>query len=110
MADFDDFMKVDIRAGKIVRCEEFPRARNPSYKIWVDFGPEIGVKATSAQVTKKYSLEDLPGRHVLGAVNLGERNIAGFISQFLLLGLHDDAGDVHLVSYQEPCLMGARLC
>ena len=81
---YEEFERVDIRAGTIVRAEPFLRAKKPAYKIWVDFGPEIGVLQTSAQVTVHYKPETLPGRQVAGVVNLGSRNIAGFESQFLL--------------------------
>lgn len=88
---YDEFIKVDISAGKIQRVEDFPRARNPSYKLWVDFGNNIGELATSAQITG-YKKEELIGKRVLRAVNLGERNIAGFKSQFLIFGLPDTYG------------------
>ena len=110
MADFSDFEKIDIRAGIIQKVESFERARKPSFKVWVDFGTELGVKKTSAQITKHYTLDNLVGKHVLGAVNIGEKNIAGFQTDFLLLGLPDANGDIHLVDFQEPSLIGARLC
>ncbi len=109
MAEYEDFSKIDIRAGVIVKAEPFPRARNPAFKVWVDFGDEVGVKATSAQVTHQYSLENLVGMRVIGVVNIGTRNIAGFTSEFLLLGLPDSKNHIHLVSY-EGNLKGARLC
>ncbi len=83
---YNDFVKVDIRSGTIVKAEAFLRAHKPAYKIWVDFGPDLGIKQTSAQITVHYTLDSLVGRQVLGAVNLGTKNIAGFESQFLLLG------------------------
>ena len=83
---YDDFEKVDLRAGTITKVEAFPRAKNPSYKVWADFGAEIGVLQTSAQVTAHYTPESLVGKAIVGCVNLGEKNIAGFISQFLLVG------------------------
>ncbi len=110
MADFNDFQKIEIRAGIIQKAEPFERARNPAYKVWVDFGPELGVRTSSAQITHKYSLEELPGRRVLGVVNIGTRNIAGFLSEFLLLGLPDSEGHIHLASYEDGHLKGARLC
>jgi len=110
MAEYDDFMKIDIRAGIVTRAEPFPRARNPAYKVWVDFGGDIGVKTTSAQVTHLYTVETLLGRRVLGVVNIGTRNIAGFASEFLLLGLPDSKKRIHLVSYEEDDLQGVRLC
>ena len=109
MITYEEFSKVDIRAGVVIKAELFPRARNPAYKVWVDFGDEIGVKATSAQITQKYTLEGLIGMHVIGVVNIGSRNIAGFVSEFLLLGLPDAAQNIHLVSCASD-LKGARLC
>jgi tRNA-binding protein len=110
MAEYADFNKIDIRSGTIIKAEPFERARNPSYKVWVDFGPEIGTKTTSAQITQRYALEDLPGKKVLGVVNIGERNIAGFLSQFLLLGLPDNEGHILLASYDSGPVPGAKLC
>ena len=109
VASYEEFLKIDIRAGIIKKAERFTRARNPSYKVWVDFGQDIGILATSAQITHYYHPEDLPGKRVLGVVNLGERNIAGFMSQFLLLGLHDQENHVHLAEYAEGAPLGARL-
>src|SRR5207249_1738291 len=86
---YDEFEKVNILSGTVVKAEEFPRAKKPAYKVWVDFGPEIGTLQTSAQVTKHYTVDGIVGRPVLGCVNLGEKNIAGFLSQFLLLGFAD---------------------
>ncbi|MBP6219167.1 MAG: tRNA-binding protein [Oligoflexales bacterium] len=110
MITYEDFSKIDIRAGIVVKTEEFPRARNPAYKVWVDFGHDIGVKATSAQITKIYTLDNLLGRKVLGVVNIGQRNIAGFLSNFLLLGFPDKEGRVHLAGYDDNSVQGARLC
>ena len=88
---YEDFAKVDVRAGEIISVEEFPRARNPSYRIKVDFGPEIGVRETSAQAKTGYEREELLGRYVVAVVNFPPKNIAGFQSQMLILGV--DAGD-----------------
>ena len=110
MATYEDFSKIEIRAGIVVKAEEFDRARNPAFKVWVDFGPEIGVKATSAQVTRICTLDSLQGRKVLGVVNIGQRNIAGFLSEFLLLGFPDKEGRIHLAGYDDECVQGARLC
>jgi tRNA-binding protein len=87
---YEEFEKVDLRAGTIVKAEPFPRANKPAYKVWVDFGSNIGILQTSAQITVNYTPEALIGRRVIGCVNLGEKNIAGFTSQFLLLGFSDD--------------------
>ena len=107
---FDEFEKLDFLSGTIVKTEEFSRARNPSYKIWVDFGEKIGILQTSAQVTKHYSLDELLGKSVVGCVNLGERNIAGFISQFLLVGFKDENNDIVLVRPDLAVPNGQKLC
>lgn len=96
--DYSDFEKVDIRSGTVVRAEVFERVRKPAYKVWVDFGSTIGTLQTSAQVTVRYTIEELIGRQVLGCINLGEKNIAGFLSQFLMLGFADENGDICLAS------------
>ena len=93
---FDEFAKVEFRSGTIVKAEPFPKARKPAYKIWVDFGPEIGTKQTSAQVTVNYTLDDLVGKNVIGCVNLKAKNIAGFTSEFLLVGFEDESGAISL--------------
>ena len=95
---YEEFAKIDLRSGTILKVEEFPKARKPAYKIWADFGPEIGVLQTSAQVTVHYKLESLIGRAIVGCVNLGEKNIAGFTSQFLLVGFADNEGAICLVT------------
>lgn len=107
---FDEFLQVELRAGTIIRAEEFPKAKKPAYKIWVDFGPEIGELQTSAQVTVHYTPEDLVGKKVIVCVNLGERNIAGFMSQFLLVGMHDEKGAVSLTTPEHDVPNGAKLC
>ena len=106
---YDEFEKVDFRSGTIVRAEPFLRARKPAYKIWVDFGAEIGVLQTSAQVTVNYTPELLVGRSVVGCVNLGEKNIAGFASQFLLVGFSDDSGAICLVTVDPTVANGRKL-
>jgi tRNA-binding protein len=94
---YEEFEKVDLRSGTIVKVAEFPRARKPAFKVWADFGPGIDVFQTSAQVTVHYTLENLVGRQIVGCVNLGEKNIAGFLSQFLLVGFADENGGICLV-------------
>lgn len=113
MADeitFDDFMKVDIRVGKIVRVEPFPEARKPAYKLWVDFGPEIGERKSSAQITVHYTPETLIGRQVMAVVNFPPRQIGPFMSEALVLGLHDGKADVVLVGPDGPIPNGEKLC
>src|SRR5580765_2319912 len=87
---YEDFCRVELRSGTVVKAEPFARDQKPAYKIWVDFGAEIGIKQTSAQVTVHYTPESLVGRQVVGCVNLGDKNIAGFESQFLLVGIPDE--------------------
>ena len=108
MATFDDFQKIDIRAGEIVRAEDFPKARHPAYKLWIDFGPGIGVKCSSAQITDCYSREELIGRTVLGVVNFPPRQIADFFSEALVLGVYSDQGVV-LLSPERPVEKGDRV-
>jgi len=106
---FNDFEKIDIRAGTIVKSEPFPQARKPAYKIWVDFGPEVGILKTSAQVTHHYTLETLVNMRVLGLTNVGTKNIAGFTSEFLLLGLEDTQGAIQLVTFNGDVPNGNKL-
>ena len=105
---YDEFARVELRAGTVVRAEEFPEARKPAYKIWVDFG-ELGVKQTSAQVTDFYRPADLVGRRVLGVVNLPPKRIAGFESQFLLTGFDAAGGGVILAQPEREVPNGSRL-
>lgn len=107
---YEQFTDVDIRLGTIVKTDSFPRARKPAYKVWVDFGEEIGVKQTSAQITTHYDLDELVGKQVLGCVNLGEKNIAGFRSEFLLLGFSDESDAICLATTLTDAPNGAKLC
>jgi tRNA-binding protein len=100
---YDEFEKVDFRSGTIIKAELFPQVKKPAYKIWVDFGKEIGIKKTSAQVTVNYTLESLIGKQVVGCINLGEKNIAGFVSEFLLVGFPDNNGAICLTTI-DPCV------
>lgn len=109
LISYDDFAKVDIRSGTIVQTEQFPRARKPAYKIWVDFGPNLGILQTSAQVTVHYTPESLIGKQVAGVVNLGSRNIGGFESQFLLVGFPDENEAVCLIGAEQPVPNGKKL-
>lgn len=109
MITYEDFEKVELRCGIVVKAEPFPRAKKPAYKVWVDFGAEIGVKQTSAQVTVHYTPESLIGRSVVGCVNLGPRNIAGFMSEFLLVGFADENGAICLVTVDPKVPNGQKL-
>lgn len=106
---FDDFTKVDIRAGEIVAVDEFPRARNPSYRITVDFGPEIGVRTSSAQAKTGYERDELMGRQVVAVVNFAPKNIAGFQSQMLILGVDAGDGTLSLLHPGRGTYNGARV-
>ena len=106
---FDDFLNVDIRVGTIVDAQEFPEAKKPAFKLWVDFGPEIGVKKTSAQITVNYKLDELVGRQVAGVVNFPPRQIGKYMSEFLVLGFPDENDAVTLITPSKKVPNGGRL-
>ena len=106
---YEDFERVDLRSGTIVKVEEFSRAKKPAYKVWVDFGAELGILQTSAQITVHYTPELLVGKMVVGCVNLGEKNIAGFISQFLLVGFSDQNGAICLATIEPSAPSGMKM-
>jgi tRNA-binding protein len=106
---FEDFLKVDIRVGTVVRAEPYPEARRPAYKVWVNFGDAIGVKKTSAQATAHYALDDLMGRQVAAVVNFPPKQIGKFMSEILILGFPDGEGEVVLVGPERPVPDGGRL-
>jgi len=106
---FDDFLKVDVRVGRIVEAEPFPEARKPAIKMRIDFGPEIGVLKSSAQITKHYRPEDLPGKLVMAVVNFPARQIGPIMSEVLTLGVPDEEGEVVLLTPDLDVPVGGRL-
>jgi tRNA-binding protein len=106
---FDEFLKVDIRVGRIIEAAPFPQARKPAYKLKIDFGPEIGVKRSSAQITRHYEPEALVGRQVLAVVNFPPRQIGPVMSEVLTLGVPDEAGEVVLIGPGHEVPLGGKL-
>lgn len=105
----DDFASIDIRIGTILRAEPFPEAKKPALKLLIDFGPEIGLKRSSAQITVHYASETLEGRQVAAVVNIGERRIAGFVSQVLVLGALPQPHEIVLLAVDHPVANGTRV-
>jgi len=108
VATIEDFDRIDMRVGRVLRVDEFPEARNPAWKLEIDFGPEVGVKGSSAQITH-YSREELDGRLVIGVVNFPPRRIAGFESEVLVLGALDDEKGVVLLRPDDDVALGDRI-
>ena len=106
---YQAFELVDMRVGRITRVVDHPRARMQAYKLWIDFGPELGVKTSSAQIVANYSKQDLTDRLVVCAVNLGVRNIAGFASEVLTMGMSDNKGNVVLLQPGSDVPLGSRV-
>ncbi len=107
--EFDDFQKIEIRVGKVVEVTNFPEARQPALKLRIDFGAEIGIKKSSAQITHHYDLENLLGKNVLAVVNFKPRQIGKFMSEVLVLGLSDHEGHVVLIKPDSDVPLGAKL-
>ncbi len=106
---FEDFLKVDIRDGVVTRAEPFPEARKPAIKLWVDFGGDLGVKKSSAQITAHYTPEGLIGKQVMAVVNFPPRQIGPLMSEILVLGLPDDTGEIVLIGPDRPVPNGGRM-
>jgi tRNA-binding protein len=109
MVTFEDFQRLEMRVGRIIAAEPFPEARKPAYKLRIDFGPEIGIKQSSAQLTALYNCEDLIGRLVVGVVNFPPRRVAGFNSEVLVLGAADAESAVVLLQLERDVPLGARI-
>ena len=108
MITFDDFLKVDMRVGRVIGVEDFPEARHPSYKFETDFGSEIGTKRSCAQLTN-YSKDELVGRQIVAVVNFPPKNIAGFLSEVLILGVPVEGGVVSLLEPRDEAIIGGRV-
>jgi tRNA-binding protein len=109
MITYDDFQRVDVRVGRIVRAEPFPEARKPAIKLWVDFGGDLGVKRSSAQITRHYTVDGLIGRQVIAVVNFPPRQIGKVLSEVLVLGVPDADGEVVLMAPDQDVPLGGRL-
>ena len=109
MITYQDFEKVDIRLGKIVKAEDFPEARKPAYKLTIDFGAEVGIKKSSVQITQNYTKEELLGKLVVGVVNFPPKQIGPFVSEVLTLGLPDENGNVVLLEPTKKVPRGGRM-
>lgn len=109
MIDYADFQKVDIRVGRITRAEPYPEARKPAIKLWLDFGPELGEKRSSAQITRHYAPDTLIGRQVMAVVNFPPRQIGKFLSEVLVLGVPDAEGEVVLLAPDHDVPLGGRM-
>jgi tRNA-binding protein len=109
MITYEDFERVDIRVGKIIQVEDFPQARKPAYKLTIDFGPNIGIKRSSAQIVRHYTKDELLGKQVMGVVNFLPKQIGPFLSEVLTLGVPDGNGDVVLLSPTKEVPLGGRM-
>lgn len=109
LINFDDFLNVDIRSGKIIKAEPFPQARKPAYKLQIDFGQDIGIKKSSAQITENYTIDELIGKNIMAVVNFPPRQIGPFMSEVLVLGFYDQNNHVELVTYSDNIKSGQQL-
>lgn len=109
MISFDDFLRVDIRVGQVIRAEPFPEARKPALKLWIDFGPDIGEKKSSAQITRHYTPETMIGRRIVAVVNFPPRQIGKALSEVLVLGVPDQDGEVVLLTPDLDVPLGGRM-
>lgn len=109
MISYDDFVKVDIRVGTVINVEEFPEARKPALKLFIDFGPEIGMKKTSAQITNLYTKDNLVGTQVIAVVNFPPKQVGSFMSEVLVLGLYDESKAIVLVRPNQKVPNGQKL-
>jgi tRNA-binding protein len=106
---FDEFLKVDIRVGTVIRAEPYPEARQPAFKLWVDFGPEIGERKTSAQITRHYDADGIVGKQVVAVTNFPPKQIGKFMSEILVLGTPDEDGEVVLLAPDRKVPDGGRM-
>ena len=104
-----DFEKVDMRVGVVTDARDFPEARKPAYRLWIDFGPELGVKRSSAQITARYAATDLVGRRVIAVVNFAPKQIGPFVSEVLVIGAYDERGEVVLLNVDQPVAPGSKI-
>jgi tRNA-binding protein len=104
-----DFEKVDMRVGVVTEARDFPEARKPAYRLWIDFGPELGVKRSSAQITAHYAAADLIGRRVIAVVNFAPKQIGPFVSEVLVMGAYDDRGEVVLLNVDQAVAPGSKI-